>query len=277
MIVTGATGNVGRVLVELLHEAGHEVTAVSRGQMPVRLPDGVRHHRADLAQPETLPWTGASTLFLLVAGAGAHLDPPRLLKTAAQAGVERVVLLSSQAAGTRPQSLSHEPLRKLEDAVRTSVPTWTILRPGGFASNTFAWAESVRRNHEVSAPFADVGLPLIDPHDIAAVAAAALTDDKHTGQTYELTGPALSTPRERAAALGRALGENLRFVEQTPEQARAQMLQFMPEPVIDGTLDILGRPTPAEQQISPDVERVLGRPPHVFDYWARRNIAAFRP
>ncbi|GLY18937.1 NmrA family transcriptional regulator [Kineosporia sp. NBRC 101677] len=275
IVVTGATGNVGRVLVQTLTGLGEEVTAVSRGQAPV--PDGVRHHRADLGRPGALeaPLRGAKALFLLVSGAGAHVDAGELTAVVRRSGVERVVLLSSQAAGTRPQSVSHAPLRKLEDAVRAASTDWTILRPGGFATNAYAWAQTVRDRREVAAPFADVGLPVIDPDDIAAVAAAALTQDGHAGVVHELTGPALSTPRERAQALAEALGEPVRFVEQTPEQARAQLLTFMPEPVVEGTLDILGRPTAAEQQISPAVEQILGRPPRTFGDWARRNVAAF--
>ncbi|MGI5242651.1 hypothetical protein [Dactylosporangium sp. CA-139066] len=125
------------------------------------------------------------------------------------------------------------------------------------------------------APFADVALPIIDPDDIAAVAAAALLDERHAGRTYTLTGPEPTTPRERAAAIAAAIGEPVRFVEQTPESARAQMLAFMPEPVADGTLAILGRPLPAERSVSPDVEAVLGRKPSSFADWAARNAAAF--
>jgi uncharacterized protein YbjT (DUF2867 family) len=152
----------------------------------------------------------------------------------------------------------------------------TILRPGGFASNALAWAESVHARRIVAAPFGDVGLPVIDPADIAAVAAAALRQTGHTGKVYELTGPALITPRQQAAAIGEVLGESIEFVEQTREEAGRHMLEFMPEPVAETTLDVLGTPTPAELRISPDVELVLGRPPRTFVYWARAHVAAFR-
>lgn len=275
IVVTGATGNVGRPLLNALAGTG-PVTAVSRGHRPV--PDGVRHVQADLTRPETLrpAVSGADTLFLLVEGAGAHLDVDHILKVAMAGGVERVVLQSSQAAATRPDSPSHAPLRDIERTIRESGVAWTILRPGGFASNTYGWAEGVRTRRTVAAPFGDVGLPIIDPDDIAEVAAQVLRGDTHEGKSYELTGPALSTPRQRAADLAAALGEPVGFVEQTPGEARAQMLTFMPEPVADGTLSILGTPTPAEQRISPDVERLLNRPPHPFARWAERHVDAFR-
>jgi uncharacterized protein YbjT (DUF2867 family) len=269
---------VGRVLVEALAAAGEQVTAVSRGTLPVSVPEGVRHEQADLAEPETLRQVvdGASALFLLVAGAGAHLSPADILDVAKAGGVERIVVVSSQAAGTRPQSVSHAPLRGMEDVVQGSGLAWTILRPGGFASNAFAWAEPVRTQRTVAAPFGDVGLPIVDPTDIAEVAAKVLLEDQHAGRIYELTGPALTTPRQRAQSIGEALGQPVRFVDQTREEARAQMLQFMPEPVVEGTLAILGEPTPAEQQISPQTEQILGRAARTFDDWAQANIHAFR-
>ncbi|GAA1616835.1 NAD(P)H-binding protein [Catellatospora bangladeshensis] len=277
-VVVGATGNVGRTLSSILAASGAAVTAVSRGLRPLALPPEVRHHRADLEQPETLrpALAGAEALYLLVEGAGAHLDMPEILRIAATAGVKRIVLQSSQAVATRPESASHAPLRTIEDLVRRSTLGWTVLRPGGFASNAFAWAEPVRGERRVAAPFGDVGLPVVDPDDIAEVAAVALRDGSHDGRTYELTGPALSTPRERVADLAAALGEPIGFVEQTPDEAREQMLRFMPPPVVEGTLAILGTPTEAEQRISPDIAEVLGRPPRPFAAWATRNIDAFR-
>ncbi|MFF5207989.1 NAD(P)H-binding protein [Streptosporangium sp. NPDC000396] len=279
IVVTGATGNVGRSLVQILAATGEQVMATSRNISPADVPEGVGHGQADLADVESLRhvFDGADALFLQ-SGASAHsLNPQDILDVAKAGGVQRVVLLSSLGVVTRPQSASHGILmRSIEDAVRQSGMEWTILRPGGFDSNTYAWAEQVRTARAVAAPFGDVGLPTIDPADIAEVAAVTLREDGHAGQIYELTGPALITPRQQAEAIGDALGEPIRFVELTRDQARAQMLQFMPEPVAETTLAVLGAPTPAEQHISPDVERVLGRAPRAYAVWAQRNAAAFR-
>ncbi|MDF3301427.1 NAD(P)H-binding protein [Streptomyces tropicalis] len=279
-VVTGATGNVGRSLVRALAAAGAPVTATSRGISEGDVPDGVRWRRADLTEAETLRpvFDGARALFLQNGGPSAHLLSPRDLLGAAKAGgVGRVVLLSSQGVATRPESASHGGVgRAVEDAVRESGLEWTILRPGGFDSNAFAFAESVRGARTVAAPFGDVGLPLVDPLDIALVAAQALREDGHGGRIHTLTGPALVTPRQQAEAIGGALGEPVRFVEQTHDGARTAMLRFMPEPAVDTTLAILGRPRAEELRISPDVQQVLGRPARTFAEWAGDHVAAFR-
>lgn len=280
IVVTGATGNIGRALVPLLAKAGEDVVAVSRRPGFGGLPAGVRHAQADIGNSASVRpvLDGADAFFLLLGGElnGHGESPNALVDAALDAGVKRIVLVSSQINSTRPEALSHTRLREFEAAVRASGAGFTILRPGGFASNAFAWAESVRTKRTVFAPFGDVVLPVIDPADIAAVAAAALHEDGHAGRTYELTGPEAISPRQQTAAISRALGEEVAFVELSREEARGHMAQFMPEEVIDGTLDVLGVPLPAEQTISPDVEKVLGRPAGPFDEWVARNLPAFR-
>jgi uncharacterized protein YbjT (DUF2867 family) len=280
IVVTGATGNVGRALVRVLAAAGEKVIATSRGVTEADVPDGVEHRKADLADAASLRpvFDGADALFLQSGGPSAHLlDLGEILGAARAGGVRRVVLLSSLGVATRPESASHGVLGlAIEEAVRGSGLDWTILRPGNFASNSFAWVPSVRAERTVAAPFGDVGLPAVDPRDIAEVAAAALREDGHAGRIYELTGPAAITPREQAEAIGAVLGEPVRFAELTPDEARARMLDFMPADVAETTLAILGSPTPAERRVSPDVEKVLGRAPRPYADWVRANVAAFR-
>ncbi|WP_194897861.1 SDR family oxidoreductase [Catenulispora pinisilvae] len=281
IVVTGATGNVGRALVRTLAADGHAVTAVARhiqnsdvpADVPTGVPTGVRAVAADLGVPSTLDaaLTGAKSLFLLVAGD----DPAGVLARAKAAGVAKVVLVSSQGVGTRPGG-AYAHAARFEQAVAASGLEYTILRSGGLDSNAFAWAEPIRAQRLAPAPFAEVGLPFVDPDDVAAVAAAVLAEDGHDGATYVLTGPAPTTPRQRAAAIGKAIGAPVTFVEMTREEARDQMSQFMPPEVVEGTLTILGEPTPEEQMVSPDIERVLGRPAQPFSAWAQRNAAAFR-
>ncbi|MFC6157477.1 NAD(P)H-binding protein [Kribbella jiaozuonensis] len=264
IVITGATGNVGRPLVQSLIAAGEDVVPVSRRG---------EGHQVDLTEPETLKpaLDGAKAVFLLTSAdflAGGNLqDVVDVIKAA---GVPRVVLLSSQGVGTKRHPSIHE------DAVTGSGLEWTILRPGNFASNAFQWADSVRTQRAMAAPFADVALPTVDPADIAEVAAAALTDASHAGAIYTLTGPVAISPREQAAVIASAVGEPVQFTELSRDQARAGMLNFMPEPVVEATLDVLGSPSAGEQQVSPDVHAVLGRAPRTFADWVSRNVQAFR-
>ncbi|MBD0691443.1 SDR family oxidoreductase [Streptomyces sp. CBMA123] len=278
IVVTGATGNIGRPLTQALAEAGEQVTAVSRRAAPV--PHGVRHLAADLSRPAGLrpALAGAKALFLLLSGDlhATGADPAELIGEAVASGVRRVVLLSTQGVVTRPFGATRIAMRALEDTLRESGLEWAVLRPGGFASNALWWAESVREHRLVAAPFGDVGVPVVDPADIAAVAAACLLDDRHTGGVYELTGPEVITPRRQAEAIAAALGSPVTFHELTREEARSAMSQGMPAELADDTLDIIGAPNPAELRISPDVQKVLGRAPRPFADWAARNIAAFR-
>ncbi|WP_328315690.1 SDR family oxidoreductase [Streptomyces sp. NBC_00388] len=278
IVVTGATGNIGRPLTQALAEAGRQVTAVSRHTAAV--PSGARHMVADLAEPAGLKQAlaGARALFLLLSGDlhAAGANPADIIGEAAAAGVRRVVLLSTQGVATRPSGHTRIAMRALEDTLRNSGLEWAVLRPGGFASNALWWADSVRTQRAVAAPFGDVGVPVIDPADIAAVAAACLLDDRHAGGVYELTGPEVISPRGQAEAIAAALGSPVKFHELTRDEAKTAMTRSMPAELADDTLDILGSPSPAELRVSPDVQRVLGRAPRSFADWAARNAAAFR-
>lgn len=273
IVVTGATGNVGRTLVRTLAAAGHPVTAVARHIQDADVPAGVRAVAADLGTPASLAsaLTGAKALFLLVAGD----DPAGVLAQAGDAGVAKVVLVSSQGVGTRPGP-AYAHAAGFEQAVAASGLEFTILRSGGLDSNAFAWVEPIRARGLAPAPFADVALPFVDPDDVAAVAAAVLTEDGHDGATYILTGPAPTTPRQRAEAVAAAIGAPVTFVELSRAEAQAEMTRFIPPEVVEGTLAILGEPTAEEQAVSPDVERILGRPAAPFSAWAERNAPAFR-
>ncbi|KPI30887.1 hypothetical protein OV450_1664 [Actinobacteria bacterium OV450] len=278
IVVTGATGNVGGPLTRTLAEAGEQVTAVSRSAAPV--PDGVRHLAADLAEPAGLEpaLAGAKALFLLLSGDlhGPGTGPAELIARAGAAGVGRVVLLSTQGVATRPFGATRIAMRALEDVVRESGMEWAILRPGGFASNALWWAGSIRAQRVVAAPFGDVGVPVIDPMDIAEVAAACLLEGRNVGGVYELTGPEVITPRRQARAIADALGSPLRFQDLTRDEAKAAMTHSMPAELAEDTLDILGAPSEAELRVSPVVQDVLGRPARPFADWATRNVGAFR-
>ncbi|MHA7984924.1 NAD(P)H-binding protein [Rathayibacter sp. CAU 1779] len=271
--VTGVAGQVGSALAAELSAAGHDVVGLARGAGRDSAPAvGYRPRSVDLDDPSHVAAAvqGADALFLL--SVSAH--PVELVRSLADTDVRSIVLLSSQGAGTRP--LDYAMTAAHESAARTFAHEWTILRPSGFASNAFGWAESVRERDAVFAPFGDIALPVIDPQDIVESAAVVLSDPhRHAGRVYELTGPAAVSPREQARAIADVVGHAIDFVELDPAAALHAMSQMMPQTVAEATLGILGHPSESERRPSADVSDLLGRPATSFADWAARNVAAF--
>ena len=163
-----------------------------------------------------------------------------------------------------------------EEGVRGSGLAWTLLRPFAFMSNAFRWLPQLRAGDVVKLPFAEVANAVIDPYDIARVAAAALLDGGHDGQAYRLSGPESLLPVDQVQVLGAALGRDLRFEAQSDEEARAEMNASMPAEYVaaffsfyvDGTLD--------ESQVLPTVEKITGVRRRTFEQWARLHADEFR-
>src|SRR2546429_30998 len=129
----------------------------------------------------------------------------------------------------------------------------------------------------VRAPFAGVAVAMIDPYDIAAVAAAALTSDGHEGRVYTVSGPEPLRPADRARILSEVLGRDLRFEDQPDDEARAEMSAAMPAEYVDAFFDFYVTGTLDESQPRPDVRDVTGREPRTFRQWAQAHASAFRP
>src|SRR5436305_1157309 len=208
-LVTGATGNVGSELVRSLARAGDEVRAWTRASGQASLPAGVEGVTGDLDDPGTLSpaLTGVRGVFLM----SGFRDMPGVLAEIRRAGVQRVVQLSgSSAVASDTSNAISRYMIASETAVRESGAPWTILRPRGFMSNVLQWAPQLRGGDVVRAPFAGVRIAVIDPYDIAAVAAQALRSDAHEGQAYPLTGPESLLPADRVRTLGAVLDRELR-------------------------------------------------------------------
>jgi uncharacterized protein YbjT (DUF2867 family) len=274
ILVTGATGNVGGELVRTLLAAGEEVRALVRDGQPGALPAGAVPVVGDLDRPETLsaPLAGAQGVFLL----SGYRDMPGLLAEARGAGVERVVLLSGSSveASDTANPISRYMIRS-EAAVRASGLPWTILRPSAFMSNTLQWAPQLRAGVIVRAPFAGVRQAVVDPLDIAAVAAEGLRTPRHEGRTYRLTGAESLLPADRVRVLAAVLGRRLRFEAQPDVEAREQMSREMPEEYAEAFFSFYARGTLDEAPVLPTVQEVTGRPARTFEQWARAHASAF--
>jgi uncharacterized protein YbjT (DUF2867 family) len=277
ILVTGPTGNVGGEVLRALLRAGEPVRGLVRSAGR-ELPAGVEAVVGDLDRPESLTGAlaGVRGLFLLP----GYRDMPGMLAEARRAGVERVVLLSGGAAVASDVSnpISRYMIRS-EQAVRGLGAfriAWTILRPYEFMSNALRWAAQLRAGDVVRAPFAGVRVAILDPYDIAAVAAAALLAEGHGDETYRLSGPESLLPEDRVRILASALGRELRFEAQPDDEARAEMSAAMPAEYVDAFFSFYVERTLDESEVLPTVEVVTGRQPRSFEQWAAAHAEAFR-
>jgi uncharacterized protein YbjT (DUF2867 family) len=273
ILVTGATGRVGRHVVGQLLQAHEEVRPVSRNPERAALPAGTAAVRGDLAEPGSLRTALLGVDRVFIFPAAAPLD--RFLELARDAGVRSVVLLSSAAAADEePNAIGRMHLVH-ERAVAASGLPWTFVRPNAFMANDLMWAPTVTAEGVVRAPYGQAATAPVDERDIAAVAVRALRDDGHAGEAYELTGPESLTVTDRVEILGHVLGRPLRFEELDPAQARHLMSAHLPAPVVNAVLGMLASRVGASAPVSPSVEQVTGRSPHTYADWVAHNAAAW--
>lgn len=276
ILVTGATGNVGTELVRTLLAGGHPVRALVHDESrQAAVPNGADAKVGDLNRPDSLDaaLAGGVTAVHLLAG---YAGLPEALERMRRAGVERVTLQSSSAvpSGDLTNAVARYHIES-EAAIRSSGIAWTFLQPNGFMSNALEWAAQLRRDDVVTAPFAGVRTAQVDPLDIAAVAAAALTTDAHEGRSYRLSGPEALLAADRVAILGQVLGRDLRFEPQPDEAAYADMRARMPKEYADAFFSFFVDGTLDESEVLPTVEEVTGRPPRTFRAWAEAHADAF--
>lgn len=271
ILVTGATGNVGRNLVQQLDAAGRPVRALTRDPDAAAFPEGIEVVKGDLADPSSLHETfdGVTALHLLTSQGPANEplpDPEGLLAMAEKARVRRVTLLWTGVTGP------------VEEAAKQSGLDWTIVQPGNFMANARLWAEEIRSEDVVREPFADVAHYVVHEADIAAVAAAALTSEGHAGKEYTLVGPEGLTVSQQVAILSQAIGRDLRYEELTEAQAKARMRELgMGEDDIDFVVGWNADPVNEERLAAEadDIEAITGRQPRTFAQWAAEHADEF--
>jgi uncharacterized protein YbjT (DUF2867 family) len=275
ILVTGATGNAGGGVVNGLLELGADVRGLMRAGSEDALPDGVEVAAGDLNDPETLrgPLDGATAVFLLSGYDGLEQS----LALMHEAGVERVVLLSSSAApsGDLDNAVARYHILS-ERAVRDSGMPWTFLQPNSFMSNAYRWLPQLENGNVVRGPFGEVAIATIHPDDLGAVAARALISDEHEGQTYRLSGPEALRPGEQVAIMAKYTGRDLRFEAQTDAEARTEMEGQMPKEYVDAFFSFFSDGTVDETTVHPTVEQVTGTEPRGFEEWAEAHADAFR-
>ncbi|GAA3257924.1 NAD(P)H-binding protein [Nonomuraea helvata] len=281
LLITGATGNVGRELVHTLDAMGVAFRILVRD--PARtadLPERAERGLGNLDKAETLTpaFDGVDKLFLLTPGIG--LDHTAHALTAAKAaGVQHIVHLSSFNVLGDPMPAMGRWHHEREELIRATGITATFLRPGGFMTNAFDWLPTIRDGGFVLDPVGPGRYAPIDPADIAAVAALALTEDGHQGEEYVITGEELLTIAEQVRILAAAAGRDIevRTVATPAEAVRSRFPNGAPPALADAIIegftlmraDTVGFRTDT-------VHRLLGRRPKTFADWCARNAHAFR-
>jgi uncharacterized protein YbjT (DUF2867 family) len=286
VLVTGATGNIGRIVVEQLVEAGVRVRVLTRRPHEARFADVVETVGGDLTDPGTLApaLVGVDRMYLFPVPPTAR----EVVRLAADAGVGRIVVLSSSAVTIGADTSFHLPV---ERAVEELCPEWTHVRPGEFMLNKlFMWGPSIRADSVVYEPFPEAAWWPVHERDVADVAVAALLHDGHHGRAYDLSGPALITRRAQVRAIAAAIGRDVRLEAVTPERAREHyrrqggfaaanadfLLGFTDYEGKPRDPTSAGYPTIRTAGPRPTAQRVTGSPARTFAQWAHDHAEDLR-
>lgn len=285
ILVTGATGKVGRQVVSQLHGQGAAFRALARDPGSARLPEGVEVVAGDLTDPKSLhaALDGVDTVFLVWPFLTAEAAPAVLDVIGKHA--RHIVYLSMMGAHEERKETDgpKDPITsfhsEMERLIEESGLDRTFLQPVGFASNTLGWARQVRDESVVRDLNGALARPLVHERDIAAAAVRVLTggpDDGHAGARYVLTGPAPVTQIEQAHAIGEAIGRPVRFEEMTVEEKRQQMLSWLPPSGVETVLKAWGSMAGSPEPVTSTVEKLTGSAPRTFREWAVDHAADFR-
>jgi uncharacterized protein YbjT (DUF2867 family) len=284
VLVIGPTGTVGNHLLPLLAERQTPVRALvhANGGAASRL-RGVEVATGDLTDPATLvkAMTGVQRVYLLTppAPTDLHVQMERnALDAAAKTGVAHLVKQSVHlAAPDAPVGIMRSHFR-CEELLRASGLPFTILRPNSFMQNLLTLAPAILQAGALAAPARGVRLSLIDARDVAAAAAAVLTQPGHKGATYQLTGPQALSFQELASQLSKAIGAPIAYAELPVEQARARMRAAgMPEFLLQQAIAHFDYwRTGVGAEVTSHLGDLIGRPPRRFAAFAHDHADAFR-
>jgi uncharacterized protein YbjT (DUF2867 family) len=278
ILVTGATGNVGRHVAAQLRDAGAAVRALARDPSSPRLPSGITAVAGDLTSPDSVgkAAAGADAAFLLwpfITAAGAEAA------VSALAGqVRRIVYLSASSVQDSAAPEENGVWGQVEQAVERSGAEWTFLRAGGFAANTLGWADQIRSDGVVRWAYGRASRSLIHERDIADVAAAVLAGGRHAGAKYVLTGPEAITQADQARVIGEVIGRPVRWEEVPPEVIRDQLAamtgdQAFADHALAYWASLVARP----EAVTGTVAEITGTPARTFRAWVQDHVGDFRP
>lgn len=283
ILVTGATGKVGRQVVAALKQRRAEFCVTSRDPKKAAetLGSDIAVVVADYARAESLKaaMTGVDHLFLLCGPneRKAELEIG-MVDAAKAAGVRHVVKLSVYGADERSRATVMRDHRRVEQYIETQGFEWTHLRPNLFMQHFLNHAAAIKGEGVIHAPLAKSRVSVVDTRDIGAVAAVALTEPGHVGQAYELTGPAAPTYDEIAALFSRLLDRPIRYENITAEDAHRLMRAAGSA---EWHATVLGEiyaffHNGEGARVSDAIQRVTCRPARSMEDFVRDHIVQFR-
>jgi uncharacterized protein YbjT (DUF2867 family) len=273
VLVTGATGVVGRAIVDRLRDTGVRTRVLVAPDDAGGMPDGVEVVPGDLPSIEAA-LRGVEAMML------TPLGPPdrTVLERVGASGCGRIVVLSSASAPwERAQPRASRHFLAWEQAVEATGLEWTHIRPVGLMAETLEWADDIRREGVVRHGFPAARYPYVHERDVAAVAVASLLDRRHAGARYLITGPAAISVEDRVRDLAEAIGRPLRLEPLTEEQTIARWrAQGYDRDTIEIELIVLRDNVTRPARPKRTVDRVLGRAALPFARWAAEHAADFR-
>jgi uncharacterized protein YbjT (DUF2867 family) len=284
ILVTGATGTVGRALVRDLSERGATFKAMVRKDADrdrLQLA-GVAAVVADYTDPVRLSQAMADVEQIYLIGPA---EPPHVshegavIDAARQAGVRRIVKQSAMAAHDMSACTFKRWNGMIERQLMHSGLVYTILRPTGFMQNFVNYdAPRIVADAAIRAPLGDTRVSWIDVRDIASVAAAVLSEEGHEGRVYDLSGPEALTHYEIAGKLSAATGREIRYEPLSDAEWYRQMrARGLPAPVVRSMLSLHQAYREADPgPVTGWVEILTGRSPRDFDAFAREHADHFK-
>jgi uncharacterized protein YbjT (DUF2867 family) len=284
VFVSGATGTVGREVCAALHERDVQVRVGARASSDVAslLPEVSDLVALDFADPVVSPsvFDGTDAFFFMTPLIEDQVEASnRVLGAAIEAGVRHIVRLSSRSAGWDQHSELRAWHREIDDAVRDSSATWTVLRPCSFFQNFITYqADTIRNMSSIIVPQGDGLIPYIDAKDIGEAATRCLLHpEEHGGQTYVLTGGRAYGPKGVAAEVGRVIGKPITYIPIEEAQARDMMLQMgTPAWLVEAGLAVFAHArSGGEAAVDPALTRILGRPATSLSEFVERNQRAW--
>ena len=279
-LITGATGDVGARVVDLLMQSGQRPRVFVRDEQKARsrFRDGVEVRVGDLGDDDSLQSAvqGMEGLFLVNIGPQIPVRDELAARIAKASGVKHIVKLSSMdvqhglAIGAW-----HE---QGEAAIRASGVPFTFVQPTGFMSNLLAWAPAIKAEGVVRSSTGDGQRAFIHSEDIAAVVLKALMSPYYVGQTLPITGPEALSFSAVTERIGAAIGRPLTFQPISDEEARQHYARISRSREETEAHVSLWRAIREGRlaTVNDNVERILGRKPMGLDQWLRDNVAAFQ-